>query len=193
MYLKPIENQWFCMTSVYDFCVLVFDPSGPGLVLSLRDVEFSSGSRCPEVPLNCFALKFSVSRGRFRSFASVRFVSSFLLLNADRALGLRVFVWIVLLRRLRCPDVGVGIPNLTSGHRDAYLYACISPGEPIICIGFLRTLLLAISFSDALSTPKTLETSRAVRAFKASMTRSTLETLDAFKTPEAPIAFETRF
>ena len=42
--------------------MLVFDPSCPGLVLSLRDVEFLSGCRCPEVPLNSFALKFSVSR-----------------------------------------------------------------------------------------------------------------------------------
>ena len=92
-------------------------------MLSLCDVEFSSGSRCPEVPLNSFALKFSVSRGRFRIFASVRFVSSFLLLNSDRALGLRVFVWIVLLRRLRCPEVGVGILNFTSGHRERDLRA----------------------------------------------------------------------
>ena len=74
-----------------------------------------------------------------------------------------------------------------------YLYASISPGEPIICIGFLRTLLLVISFSDALNTTKTLETSMAVRAFEASRTRSTLGTLDAFETPEAPNAFETRF
>ena len=36
-------------TPVYDFCVLVFGPSYPGLVLSVRDVEFSSGRRCPEV------------------------------------------------------------------------------------------------------------------------------------------------
>jgi len=36
-------------TPVYDFCVLVFDPSYPGLVLSVRDVEFSSGCRCPEI------------------------------------------------------------------------------------------------------------------------------------------------
>ena len=92
---------------MYDFCVLVFDPSCPGLVLSLRDVEFSSGSRCPEVPLKSLALKLSLSRGRFRIFASVRFVSFFLLLNSDRALGLRVFVWIVLLQRLRCPEVGL--------------------------------------------------------------------------------------
>ena len=92
--------------------MIVFDSSYPGLVLSLRDVEFSSGSRCPEVPLNSFALKFSVSRGRFRIFASVRFVSSFLLLNSDRALGLRVFVWIVLLQRLRCPEVGLGFASL---------------------------------------------------------------------------------
>ena len=88
--------------------MIVFDPCYLGLVLSLRDVEFSSGSRCPEVPLNSFALKFLVSRGRFRFFASVRFVSSFLLLRSDRALGLQVFVWIVLPRRLRCPEVGLG-------------------------------------------------------------------------------------
>ena len=42
-------------TPVYDFCVLVFDPSYPGLVLSVRDVEFSSGCRCPE--LNLFGFK----------------------------------------------------------------------------------------------------------------------------------------
>ena len=74
-----------------------------------------------------------------------------------------------------------------------YLYAYISLGEPIICIGFLRTLLLAIPFSNAVNTPKTLETSRAVRAFNTFKTHSTLETFDAFETPEAPIAFETRF
>ena len=34
---------------MYDFCVLVFGPSYPGLVLSVRDVEFSSGCRCPEI------------------------------------------------------------------------------------------------------------------------------------------------
>ena len=75
---------------MYEFCVVVFNPSYLGLALSLRDVEFSSGSRCPEVPLNSFALTFSVSRGRFGIFASVRFVSFFLLLNSDRALGLRM-------------------------------------------------------------------------------------------------------
>ena len=74
-----------------------------------------------------------------------------------------------------------------------YLYASISPGEPIICIGFLRTLLLAISFPDALDTTKTLETSMVVRAFETSRTHGALETLDAFETPEAPNAFETRF
>ena len=63
---------------------MVFDPSYPCLVLSLRDVEFSSGSRCPEVPLNSFALKFSVSRGRFRIFSRVRFLFSLLTLNSDR-------------------------------------------------------------------------------------------------------------
>ena len=73
------------------------------------------------------------------------------------------------------------------------MYVYISFGKPIICIGFLRTLLLAIWFSNALGTPKTLETSRAVGAFKTFKTHSTLETLDAFETPEAPIAFETRF
>ena len=42
-------------------------------------------------------------------------------------MGLRAFVWIVLLRRLRCPEVGVGIPNLTSGHlrRDLGLHVCL--------------------------------------------------------------------
>ena len=74
-----------------------------------------------------------------------------------------------------------------------YMYVYISLGKQIICIGLLRILLLAISFSNALNTPKTLETSRAVRAFKTFKTHSTLETLDAFETPEAPIAFETRF
>ena len=34
--------------------MLVFDPSYPGLVLSVRDVEFSSGCRCPEVNFFCF-------------------------------------------------------------------------------------------------------------------------------------------
>ena len=85
--------------------MIVFDPSYLGLVLSLRDVEFSSGPRCPEVALNYFALTFSVSRGRFRIFARVRFVSSFLTLNSDRDLGLRMFVRIVSLERLRCPEV----------------------------------------------------------------------------------------
>ena len=35
--------------------MLVFDPSYPDLVLSVRDVEFSSGCRCPE--LNLFGFK----------------------------------------------------------------------------------------------------------------------------------------
>ena len=70
------------MAPVYGFCVIVFDPSCPGLVLSLRDVEFLSGSRRLEVPLNSFALKFSVSRGRCGIIASMRFVSSFLLLKS---------------------------------------------------------------------------------------------------------------
>ena len=75
-----------------------------------------------------------------------------------------------------------------------YLYASISPWEPIISIVSLRTLRLAISFAKALSTPKALETSRAVRAFKKTiMTHITLETFNAFETPEAPSAFETRF
>ena len=167
-----------------------------GLVLSRRAVEFSLEPCCPEVPWSSFALKFSVSRGRCGIIASMRFVSSFLLLKSGRSMGLRVFVWIVLLRRLRCPEVGVGIPTLTSGHlrRDLELHVCLYfPWEPIIGIGFLRTLLLTISFSNAFNTPKTLETSRAVRAFKTFKTHSTLETLDAFETPEAPIAFETRF
>jgi len=63
----------------------------------------------------------------------------------------------------------------------------------MICIVFLLTLLLAISFSNALDTPKTLKTSRAVKAFKTFRTHSTLETLHAFETPEAPNAFETQF
>ena len=67
----------------------------------------------------------------------------------------------------------------------------LSHGEPIISIFFLLDLLLAISFSDALGTPKTLETSRALKALKAFRTHSTLETLNAFETPEAPNAFET--
>ena len=74
-----------------------------------------------------------------------------------------------------------------------YMYVYISLGKQIICIGFLRTLLLTISFTNAFNTPKTLETSRAVRAFKTFKAHSTLETFDAFETPEAPIAFETRF
>ena len=127
MCLKPMEKLWFCTISVYEFCVISFDPSYLGLVLSLRDVEFSSRPRCPEVALNYFALTDSVSRGRCGIFASMRFVSSFLLLKSGRSVGLRVFVWIVLMRRLRCPEVGVGILNLTSGHlrRDFELHVCL--------------------------------------------------------------------
>ena len=75
--------------------MIVFDSSYPGLVLSLHDVEFSSGSRCPEVPLNSFALTFSVSRGRFRIFtsrcpdvASFRFV----ILSCERGLGVHMLL-----------------------------------------------------------------------------------------------------
>ena len=98
-----------------------------GLVLSPSAVEFSSEPCCPEVPWNFFALKFSVSRGRCGIIASMRFVSSFLLLKSGRSMGLRAFVWIVSLRGLRCPEVGVGIPNLTSGHlrRDLELHVCL--------------------------------------------------------------------
>ena len=41
-------------------------------------------------------------------------------------MGLRAFVWIVSLRGLRCPEVGVGIPTLTSGHLRRYLELHVS-------------------------------------------------------------------
>ena len=92
MCLKPIENQWFCTISVYEFCVIVFDPSYLGLVLSLRDVALRTGTWCPEVALGSFGVAFQVSRGRFRIFVSwcpevalLRFV----VLSCERALGVQ--------------------------------------------------------------------------------------------------------
>ena len=106
---------------VCEFGVILFVYSYSGLVLLPRAIEFSSEPCCPEVPWSSFALKFSVSRGRCGIFASMRFVSSFLLLKSGRSMGLRAFVWIVSLRSLRCPEVGVGIPNLTSGRVGGYV------------------------------------------------------------------------
>ena len=92
MCLKPIENQWFCTISVYEFCVFVFDPSYPGLVLSLRDVALRTGTWCPEVALGIFGVTFRVSRGPFRifiswcpEFALLRFV----VLGCEWALGVQ--------------------------------------------------------------------------------------------------------
>jgi len=45
---------------------------------------------------------------------SARFASSFLTLESDGALGLRVLARIVLLSRLRCPEVGLGFPSRRS-------------------------------------------------------------------------------
>ena len=108
---------------MYEFGVIFLAHSYSGLVLSRRAVEFSLEPCCPEVPWSSVALTFSVSRGRCGIIASMRFVSSFLLLKSGRFVGFRVFVWIVSLRGLRCPEVGVGIPNLTSGHRERDLRA----------------------------------------------------------------------
>ena len=92
MCLKPIENQWFCIISVYGICVIVFDPSYLGLVLSLRDVALRTRAWCPEVTLESFGVTFQVSRGRFRIFVSwcpefalLRFV----VLSCERALGVQ--------------------------------------------------------------------------------------------------------
>ena len=144
------------MTSVWILCPIVFAPSYLGLVLSLRDVESRRRSWCPEVASDYFALTFSVSRGPFRIFGLMR-----------PAAGLNFWV-------LRCPAAvwpsnvvderlgGVHRPNLAflNGPLDtgdviaSFSYASISPGEPMISMVFLRTLLLAVSFSDALNTPK---------------------------------------
>ena len=94
--------------------MIVFDSSSLGLALSLREVEFSSRPRCPEVALDDFALTRSVSRGRIGILASARFVSSFLTLKSDGALGLRALARIVLLSRLRCPEVGLRFPSRRS-------------------------------------------------------------------------------
>ena len=67
MCLKPIENQWFCTISVYGICVIVFDPSYLGLVLSLRDVALRTRTWCLEIAFDIFGVTFQVSRGRFRN------------------------------------------------------------------------------------------------------------------------------
>ena len=92
MCFKPMENYWFCMTSVYGLCVVVFDPSYLGLVLSLRDVALRTGTWCLEVALESFGVTFQVSRGRFRIFISwcpdvalLRFV----VLSCERGLGVQ--------------------------------------------------------------------------------------------------------
>ena len=41
-----MENQWVCMTFVWILNLIVFAPAYLGLVLSLRDVEFSAGTHC---------------------------------------------------------------------------------------------------------------------------------------------------
>ena len=155
MCVKPMENQRFCMPSAWVLCPIVFAFSYLGLVLSLRDVESRRRSWCPEIASDYFALTFSVSRTPFRIFALMQ-----------PAAGLNFWV-------LRCPaavwpstvvdeHLGVHHPNLAflNGPLDtgdviaSYSYAFISPGEPMISMVFLRTLLLAVSFSDALNTPK---------------------------------------
>ena len=77
---------------MYEFCVIVFDPSYLGLVLSLRDVELRTSTWCPEVALEIFGVTFQVSRGRFRIFISwcpevalLRFV----VLSCERGLGVQ--------------------------------------------------------------------------------------------------------
>ena len=55
-----------------------------------------------------------MSRGRIGILTSARFASSFLTLESDGALGLRVLARIVLLSRLRCPEVGLGFPSRRS-------------------------------------------------------------------------------
>ena len=144
------------MTFVWIWYVINFAPSYLGLVLSLRDVESRRRSWCPDVASDSFALTFSVSRGPFRIFGLMR-----------PAAGLNFWV-------LRCPAAvwpsnvvdehlggaplpGLGLSKRTSGHRrrDRDLFVCFYiPGEPMISMVFLRTLLLAVSFSDALNTPK---------------------------------------
>ena len=77
---------------MYEFCVIVFDPSYLGLVLSLRDVELRTRTWCPEVALSSFSVAFQVSRGPFRIFISwcpevalLRFV----VLSCERGLGVQ--------------------------------------------------------------------------------------------------------
>ena len=54
--LKTNRKATILTISLKEFCVIVFDSSSVGLALSLREVEISSGRRCPEVALNEFAL-----------------------------------------------------------------------------------------------------------------------------------------
>ena len=94
------------------------------------------------------------------------------------------------------PPPELGISKRTSGHRrrDRELLVCfyIHRGTNDFH-GFSSHFAFGrFVFRCARHTQETLETSRAVRAFKKTfMTRITLETFVAFETPEAPIAFET--
>ena len=92
MCLKPIENQWFCTISVYEFCVIVFDPSCLGLVLSLRDVALRTSTWRPEVAFENFGVTFQVSRNLFRIFISwcpEVALLRFMVLSCERGLGVQ--------------------------------------------------------------------------------------------------------
>ena len=182
------------MTSAWILCPIVFAFSYLGLVLSLRDVESRRRSWCPEVASDYFALTCSVSRGPFRIFGLTR-----------PAAGLNFWV-------LRCPAAvwpsnvvdehlggapELGISKRTSGHRmrDRELLVCfyIHRGTNDFH-GFSSHFAFGrFVFRCAQHTQETLETSRAVRAFKKTFrAHSTLEPIIAFQTPEAPNAFQTR-
>ena len=124
---KPMENQWFCMTSAWILCPIVFAPSYLGLVLSLRDVELRPRSWCPEVASNYFALTFSVSRCRFGIFTLMRPAAGlffFLEVSGGRACECRWRTsWVhpnvaVLNRRLDNRNVPAKKIEATSGHRE---------------------------------------------------------------------------
>ena len=77
---------------MYELCVVVFNSSYLGLVLSLRDVALRTRTWCLEVALEIFGVTFQVSRGRFRIFitwcpevALLRFV----VLSCERGLGVQ--------------------------------------------------------------------------------------------------------
>ena len=156
MCLKPMENHWFCMISVWILCPIDFTPSYLGLVLSLRDVESRRRSWCPEIASDYFALTFSVSRGPFGIFALTRPAAglNFSVLRCPAA------VWPsnVVDEHLGGAPPGLGVSERTSGHRrrDRELLVCLYiPRGTNDFHGFSSRFAFGrFVFSDALNTPK---------------------------------------